>query len=133
MLHYTPGNNELEKNREVIAGMEGLAGEAVTNYLVDPQTAWQPTDFLPDFSSAGAFEEIRELQQRASGLPGEVISSLVGNMITEEALPTYQTFFNLVKGVNEEGNIASEKGWNKIHLSLSHVQAMACAVVILES
>jgi holo-[acyl-carrier protein] synthase len=27
---------------------------------------------------------------------------------------------------------AAENGWNKIHLSLSHVQAMACAVVIIE-
>lgn len=27
---------------------------------------------------------------------------------------------------------AVEHGWNKIHLSLSHVQAMACAVVIIE-
>jgi acyl-[acyl-carrier-protein] desaturase len=34
-------------------------------------------------------------------------------MITEEALPTYQSFFNLIKGVNEEGNMASEKGWVK--------------------
>jgi holo-[acyl-carrier protein] synthase len=33
------------------------------------------------------------------------------------------------------GNIAAQaakNGWNKIHLSLSHVQAMACAVVIIE-
>jgi holo-[acyl-carrier protein] synthase len=28
--------------------------------------------------------------------------------------------------------LASENSWNKIHLSLSHVQQMACAVVILE-
>lgn len=27
---------------------------------------------------------------------------------------------------------AQANGWNKIHLSLSHVQAMACAVVIIE-
>jgi holo-[acyl-carrier protein] synthase len=27
---------------------------------------------------------------------------------------------------------ATINGWNKIHLSLSHVQAMACAVVIIE-
>lgn len=27
---------------------------------------------------------------------------------------------------------ATGSGWNKIHLSLSHVQAMACAVVIIE-
>lgn len=27
---------------------------------------------------------------------------------------------------------AEENGWNKIHLSLSHLQQMACAVVIIE-
>jgi holo-[acyl-carrier protein] synthase len=27
---------------------------------------------------------------------------------------------------------AEERGWNKIHVSLSHVGAMACAMVILE-
>jgi holo-[acyl-carrier protein] synthase len=37
--------------------------------------------------------------------------------------------------INLRGNFkqkAAENGWNKIHLSLSHVQAMACAVVIIE-
>jgi holo-[acyl-carrier protein] synthase len=29
-------------------------------------------------------------------------------------------------------NLAQERGWNKIHVSLSHVRAMACAVVIIE-
>ena len=28
--------------------------------------------------------------------------------------------------------LGQEKAWNKIHLSISHVQAVACAVVILE-
>lgn len=28
--------------------------------------------------------------------------------------------------------LARENGWNKIHLSLSHVQATACAMVIIE-
>jgi holo-[acyl-carrier protein] synthase len=28
--------------------------------------------------------------------------------------------------------LANEHGWSKIHVSLSHVQAMACAVVIIE-
>jgi hypothetical protein len=28
-------------------------------------------------------------------------------MITEEALPTYTTYFNLVQGVNIDGNYAS--------------------------
>lgn len=111
MYHFTPGSHELEKNREVLAGMEALATEAVEQFLVTAETAWQPADFLPDMSDPGAPEAIRDLQRRAAALPGEVITSLVGNMITEEALPTYHAYFNLIKGVNEEGNIASDKGW----------------------
>jgi acyl-[acyl-carrier-protein] desaturase len=111
MIHYRPGMNELEKNMEVIGSMEAMAGAAVDTILVDPQTCWQPSDFLPDMSKEDALERITDLRQRAAALPGDVITSLVGNMITEEALPTYQTFFNLIKGVNEEGNIASDKGW----------------------
>ncbi|HEX2536610.1 MAG TPA: acyl-ACP desaturase [Chitinophagaceae bacterium] len=111
MMHFTPGSHELEKNREVIMGMEQAAHEAVETYLVKAETAWQPSDFLPDFSTPGAIEAVKALQERAAGIPAGVITSLVGNMITEEALPTYQSFFNLIKGVNEEGNIASEKGW----------------------
>ena len=111
MVHYTPSQNELEKNMEVISGMQEMAAHAVDTILVDPQTCWQPSDFLPDMSQDSAWEQVAALQQRAAALPPEVITSLVGNMITEEALPTYQTYFNLVRGVNEEGNIASDKGW----------------------
>jgi len=106
--HYL---NELEKNKEVISGMDTVAADAVETFLVNAETSWQPSDFLPDMSNAAGLHELAELRERASGLPAEVITSLVGNMITEEALPTYQTYFNLIKGVNEEGDIASEKGW----------------------
>lgn len=111
MIHYTAGHNELEKNKEVISGMEQFANEAIDKYLVDAETAWQPTDFLPDMSAPNALEVIKELQQRAAGLPDGVITSLVGNMITEEALPTYTTYFNLIQGVNEERSMVSDKGW----------------------
>ncbi|MES2880890.1 MAG: acyl-ACP desaturase [Bacteroidota bacterium] len=112
MLHiYTPGATELEKNIEVISGMQSIAANAVETMLVDSATCWQPTDFLPDLSSKDAIEQMMELRNRSAALPGEVITSLVGNMITEEALPTYQTFFNLVEGVNEDRNVASDKGW----------------------
>lgn len=111
MIHYTPGRNELEKNMEVISGMNDLAATAVENVLVDPETCWQPSDFLPDMSAGDAVERVRDLQSRAASLPDEIITSLVGNMITEEALPSYQTYFNLIRGVNEEGNLVSDKGW----------------------
>lgn len=109
MNHY----KEIEKNKEVIAGMQDEAGKAVDTYLIDAETAWQPADFLPNMSEPSSMNEVKELQERAAGLPAEVITSLVGNMITEEALPTYQTYFNLIKGVNEDGNVASDKGWVK--------------------
>ncbi len=103
--------NELEKNASVIAGLDDLATQAVEDFLVDSKTCWQPTDFLPDMSQENSLEELIQLRKRTDAIPAEVISSLVGNMITEEALPNYQSFFNLLKGVNEEGNMASEKGW----------------------
>ena len=109
-IHH-PQGNELQKNMEVISQLDDMVSHAVETVLVDPKTCWQPTDFLPDMASMEAMEQVQELRQRAAGLPPEVITSLIGNMITEEALPTYQTFFNLVKGINEEGNIASQKGW----------------------
>jgi acyl-[acyl-carrier-protein] desaturase len=40
-----------------------------------------------------------------------VLTSLIGNMITEEALPSYQTYFNLLEGVNPERNLLSPSGW----------------------
>ncbi len=106
-----PRLREIEKNTSVIAGLESLAGQAVNDFLVDPETCWQPTDFLPDMSGDDALEQLAQLRKRTDAIPPEVISSLVGNMITEEALPNYQSFFNLLKGVNEEGNMASDKGW----------------------
>ena len=88
MLHFTPSSNELEKNKEVISGLEDMANDAVERFLLEAETAWQPSDFLPDMSDPDAFKTIKELQQRASGLPPEIITSLVGNLITEEALPS---------------------------------------------
>lgn len=113
MTNLTPEVAEIEKNKEVISGIENIAHEAIEKYLVEAETAWQPSDFLPDMSSPEAIKDIKELQQRAAGLPDGVLTSLVGNMITEEALPTYTTYFNLIQGVNEDRSMTSEKGWVK--------------------
>jgi acyl-[acyl-carrier-protein] desaturase len=105
------GVNELNKNAETIAGLQNLAAKAVDEFLVDPQQCWQPTDFLPDMAHPDAMEQVALLRKRTDAIPPEVISSLVGNMITEEALPNYQSFFNLLKGMNDDGNMASANGW----------------------
>ena len=100
---------ELEKNKEVIASLSSIAGKAVDEDLVNPDECWQPTDFLPDMTKEDAFEQVKELRERCEGIPDSVITSLVGNMITEEALPSYQTYFNLM--LNEERELTSTNGW----------------------
>ncbi|MFX8984376.1 acyl-ACP desaturase, partial [Acinetobacter baumannii] len=56
-----------------------------------------------------ALDELKKLRERTDCIPDTVISSLVGNMITEEALPSYQTYFNLM--VNEDKDLTSTNGW----------------------
>ncbi|AGA77060.1 acyl-ACP desaturase [Echinicola vietnamensis] len=104
-------NYELEKNLEVTNQLDKMVGETVDSVLVNPDECWQPTDFLPDMSEPDAFDEVRKLQERAAEIPDTVITSLIGNMITEEALPSYQTYFNLLEGINPEGSLLSDRGW----------------------
>lgn len=104
-------NYELEKNMEVITQLDDQVNHAVDTILVDPDKCWQPTDFLPDFGDPNILEEIKALQKRTDGIPDTVLVSLIGNMITEEALPSYQTYFNLLEGVNEERSLLSPSGW----------------------
>lgn len=101
--------NEVAKNMEVIGMLENFVGKTVEGSLLDPDDCWQPTDFLPDLTQEDALEEIKKLRERTDCIPDSVISSLVGNMITEEALPSYQTYFNLM--VNEDRDLTSTNGW----------------------
>lgn len=74
------------------------------------EKSWQPQDFLPEPSSEEFFDNIREIRDRAAEIPDEYFVSLVGNMITEEALPTYQTVVNTVDGVRDDTG-ASNMSW----------------------
>jgi acyl-[acyl-carrier-protein] desaturase len=102
-------SNEIAKNMEVMSMLKDFVAETVDKDLLNPDDCWQPTDFLPDFSKADVYEEVKQLRERTDCIPDTVITSLVGNMITEEALPSYQTYFNLV--VNEDRDLTSTNGW----------------------
>jgi acyl-[acyl-carrier-protein] desaturase len=105
----TTDNSEVSKNMEVIGMLQEFVATTVDHSLLDPDDCWQPTDFLPDLTQKDALDEVMLLRERSSTIPDSVISSLVGNMITEEALPSYQTYFNLI--VNEEKELTSNNGW----------------------
>jgi acyl-[acyl-carrier-protein] desaturase len=102
-------DREVAKNMEVIGMLQEFVGQTVDTSLLDPDDCWQPTDFLPDLTKESAIDEIKSLRERTAGIPDSIITSLVGNMITEEALPSYQTYFNLL--INEEKSLTTSNGW----------------------
>ncbi|KAJ6763903.1 ACYL-[ACYL-CARRIER-PROTEIN] DESATURASE [Salix purpurea] len=87
---------------EIFKSMEGWAEENILVHLKPVEKCWQPQDFLPDPASDGFEEQVRELRERAKELPDDYFVVLVGDMITEEALPTYQTMLNTLDGVRDE-------------------------------
>lgn len=62
--------------------------------LKAPAETWQPADLLPDLTGDAWPDLVRDIQKEASALPEEALACLAGNMITEEALPSYQTWLN---------------------------------------
>ncbi|XP_052203297.1 stearoyl-[acyl-carrier-protein] 9-desaturase 6, chloroplastic [Diospyros lotus] len=97
---------------EVFKSLEGWATQFVLPLLKPVEQCWQPQDFLPDpaLPSDEFADAVWELRDRTSGLPDEYFVVLVGDMITEDALPTYQTMINTLDGVRDESG-ASQCPW----------------------
>ncbi len=51
---------------------------------------------------AHASGQVAALQKGASGLPYEYLVVLVGDMVTEEALPSYMNMLNTLDGTRDE-------------------------------
>jgi len=77
--------------------------EVITDYLRPVEDYWQPADFLPDFSKEDYVREVKLLQESCNDLPYDYIAVLIGDTITEEALPTYESWLMDVIGINQQG------------------------------
>ena len=95
---------------EVIKSMEGFVAEHLSSLLLKVEDAWQPSDFLPDMASDQWHDQLSEFRLRAQSLPDELLVVLVGDMVTEEALPTYQTWLNRLNGLTDSTG-ASPSPW----------------------
>lgn len=95
---------------EIFKSLEDWAEQNILVHLKPVEKCWQPQDFLPDPASDGFEEQVRELRERAKELPDDYFVVLVGDMVTEEALPTYQTMLNTLDGVRDETG-ASLSSW----------------------
>ncbi|CAA7406462.1 unnamed protein product [Spirodela intermedia] len=87
---------------EILVSMDSWVEENILPLLRPVETSWQPQDFLPEASAEGFFDGVREVQERAREIPDEFYVCLVGDMVTEEALPTYQSMLNSFDGVRDE-------------------------------
>lgn len=65
------------------------------------EKSWQPQDYLPDMSKDTWYDEIKELREMAAYVPDDLLVVLIGDMVTEEALPTYQTLLNTFEGCDD--------------------------------
>lgn len=88
--------------REVMKHIEKFMLEKMHDYLKPIDTNWQPSDFLPDSRNENFFEEIKELRESAKELSYDLVAVLIGDTITEEALPTYESWLSLVEGVSKD-------------------------------
>jgi acyl-[acyl-carrier-protein] desaturase len=95
---------------EVMQHLEPFVDESMKTLLRPIGELWQPTDFLPDFASESGHDDFTALQEEAKALPDDIISVLVGDTVTEEALPTYANWLACLEGVSEAG-AASQSPW----------------------
>lgn len=99
-----------EQRYEIVQSLEPFLRKEVLKYLKPVEKIWQPSDFLPEPQSENFVEEVRELRERATCLPLDYLVVLVGDMITEEALPTYMAMLNTLDGVRDE-TAAQKNAW----------------------
>ncbi|WP_304067074.1 acyl-ACP desaturase [Pedobacter glucosidilyticus] len=91
--------------KEVMTYLEPFMLNEMSEYLKPVEEMWQPADFLPDSSKETFFDEVKELQRNTKELSYDLLAVLIGDTITEEALPTYESWLTMVDDVsrNEQG------------------------------
>ena len=80
--------------------------------LREVDNSWQPSDILPDMTSEAWKDEVDQLRRQSQAVSDEVLVVLVGNTVTEEALPSYQTMINRHPGVSDESG-AEDSCWGR--------------------
>ncbi|KAH6834859.1 Plant stearoyl-acyl-carrier-protein desaturase family protein [Perilla frutescens var. hirtella] len=109
-VHVQVTHSMPQEKIEIFKALEDWAEDNVLIHLKPVEKSWQPQDFLPDPSSDEFHDQVKELRERAREIPDDYFVVLVGDMVTEEALPTYQTMLNTLDGVRDETG-ASPTSW----------------------
>jgi len=87
--------------KEVMLTLEKRIDTFVDKFLITPEKIWQPTDFLPNSQKDSFIDEVKEIQELSKELDDDFWVVLVGDTITEEALPTYESWLLDLEGVSQ--------------------------------
>ncbi len=96
----------LDVRMEVMRSLEKDVTGFIDKYLIPVEQIWQPSDFLPDSREVNFINKVKELKEAAKDLDYDFWVVLIGDMITEEALPTYESWLMNVQGVDQENGNA---------------------------
>ncbi len=102
-----------EKNirLEVMQAIEPKVEGFMKEFLIPTEEIWQPTDLLPDSQSDKFFDDVEQIRGEAKELGYDFWVTLVADTITEEALPTYESWLMDVEGIDQHNG--KENGWSK--------------------
>lgn len=78
---------------DVIRAIEP-AVEDNLDMLVPVERVWQPNDYLPDLEAENWREQIERFRKAAMTISDELLVVLFGDMVTEDALPSYAVSLN---------------------------------------
>ncbi len=95
---------------EVMKTVEKQVDSFVEKYLIPVEEIWQPTDLLPNLQNENYIEEIKQIREESKELGYDFWVVLVADMVTEEALPTYESWLMDMEGVQQHGR---HDGWSK--------------------
>lgn len=98
----TVPHHDPDEKAEVWKSMEEWMKDNVLPILKPIENSWQPQELLPKSDSEGFYEQVREMRSSAKQLPDDFFVVLVGDMITEEALPTYHSRLALNNALHDE-------------------------------
>jgi len=99
----------LNIRQEVMQTLEKSMDTFLSKYLKPIEEIWQPQELLPDSNSPQFINEIQEIQELARELDNDLLTVLIGDTITEEALPTYEAWLMDIEGVDQQ----NRKGWSR--------------------
>lgn len=95
--------------QEVMQTIGKSMDELLQKYLKPIEKNWQPSDLLPDSKSPDFISEVTEIQEQANEMNYDLWAVLIGDTITEEALPTYETWLMNIDGIDQ----VEKNGWSR--------------------